>query len=86
MMNRTILEDIAEERGLPLLFADGFDDAIIGLASYRGSNQVVYSTEKCLDILANDMSYDEAIEFFSYNVEGAYLGDHTPIFIETRSE
>jgi hypothetical protein len=28
------------------------------------------------------MDYDEAMEYFSYNVEGAYVGEATPAFIE----
>lgn len=80
-MNRIELEEIAEERELPLLFADGYDDAIVGLANYRGAHQVVYSINKCIDILARDMSYDDALEYFYYNVD-AYVGEYTPIFME----
>jgi hypothetical protein len=39
---------------------------------------------KYLEILAQDMSMDEAIEFFDFNVLGAWVGDSTPIFIRTR--
>jgi hypothetical protein len=28
------------------------------------------------------MSYEEAIEYFEYNVLGAYVGENTPIFID----
>ena len=27
------------------------------------------------------MSYEDAVEFFDYNVAGAYVGESTPIFI-----
>jgi len=27
------------------------------------------------------MSYEEAIEYFDFNVTGAYVGEHTPMFI-----
>ena len=60
------------------LFADGFDDAIIGMSS----DVVVYDRDKCIAILAADMSYDEAEEYFDYNVSGAYVGEYTPLFIE----
>ncbi len=72
-------ETLREEK--PLL-ADGFDKAILGLS--RGSLRegvVVYSVEKCLDILAEDMTYEEAVEYFEYNVLGAYMGPMTPIFV-----
>ena len=28
------------------------------------------------------MSHEEAVEYFEYNQIGAYVGDHTPCFIE----
>ena len=28
-----------------------------------------------------DMSYEEAVEFFEFNVTGAYVGEHTPAFL-----
>ena len=29
------------------------------------------------------MSYEEAIDFFEFNVIGAYVGEHTPAFLES---
>ena len=28
------------------------------------------------------MSRDEALEFFDFNVSGAYVGENTPVFLE----
>lgn len=28
------------------------------------------------------MSYDEALEYFEFNVLGAYMGEKTPIWVE----
>ena len=58
-----------------------------------------YSTTKCLEILAATMELDEsdlesgedeeslkmnmAIEYFEYNIVNAWLGDGTPIFVDT---
>jgi hypothetical protein len=65
------------------LFADGFDDAIIGVARGFGEAPVVaYDRAKCIEILSRDMPEDEAEEFFSFNVIGAYVGESTPIYIE----
>ena len=58
--------------------ADGFDDAIIGIEERSG--RVIYSTSKCVKILTNDMSEEDAIEHFYFNVEGAWVGEKTPIF------
>jgi len=60
------------------LIADGFDDAIIGFDEQNW--KIVYSVRKCIDILMNDMSEMEAIEYFAFNVSGAYMGENTPIW------
>jgi hypothetical protein len=60
------------------LKADGFDKAIIGVDEF--SLQLIYSVSKCIEILCEDMSEEEALEYFSYNVSGAYVGDQTPIW------
>lgn len=66
-----------------ILMADGFDDAFIGIGSSFNSVPVaVYDRDKCIDILCKDMTYDEAQEYFEYNVIGAYVGEKTPFFIK----
>jgi hypothetical protein len=69
-----------------LLFADGFDDAIIGTASRGGETFVVYDEWLCLEtLMARDgMDLDEAREFFDFNVAGSWLGPKTPLFVNTR--
>ncbi len=67
-----------------MLKADGFDKAIIGMASiWRDGNKVdvlVYNGNKMAAMLKKDgMTYDEAVEFIEFNVEGAYVGIETPI-------
>jgi hypothetical protein len=64
------------------LVADGFDDAIIGVD--EENFRVVYDIDKVITILMrDDMSMDEAYEFYYYNIVGSYVGDNTPIFIRT---
>lgn len=65
---------------IKFLFADGFDDAIIGVAGEK----IVYSRIKCINILMtrDGMSYEDASEFFDFNVEGAYVGHKTPIWVD----
>lgn len=62
------------------LFADGFDAAVIGICTktYR----VVYSRVKCIEILSKDMDYEDAVEHFDFNVDGSYMGEKTPIFVD----
>jgi hypothetical protein len=68
-----------------VLIANGFDDAIIGIVERYGMNPVVlYNKDKCLKILQkrDGMSESEAIDFYYYNIVGAYMGEHTPCFAE----
>ena len=47
--------------------------------------RVVYETEGILKILMerDEMSYDEAAEYFDFNVAGAHMGVYTPLYLET---
>ena len=80
---RKLIHDIANDYEEEYLLADGFDAAIIGYTSMVNGcdSKVVYDHDKCIDILRKDMSEEEAIEYMSYNVTGAYVGEHTPLFI-----
>ena len=66
------------------LTADGFDEALLGFGHQFAHAVAIYDRSKCLDILiARDgMTPEEAEEHFSFNVAGAYVGDHTPVFLE----
>jgi len=66
-----------------LLKADGFDDAILGVSEQINEPiKLIYSVSKCLDILVkrDGMTRTEALEYFSFNVSGAYVGEQTPIW------
>jgi hypothetical protein len=62
--------------------ADGFDDAILGVDDDKMI--IVYSTKKVLNILmeVDEMSYEDALEHFYYNIKGSYVGEKTPLFID----
>lgn len=65
-----------------ILLLDGFDEALIGYIERAGSNTIAcYDKNKCIEILAKDMTYEEAIEYFYFNTIGAYMGEYTPCFI-----
>jgi len=82
---RKLVNDWLADIGETSIFADGFDDAIIGLSydPLAGSYRVCYSIGSCHECLMKDgdMSFDEAIEYFEYNVIGSYMGPKTPIFV-----
>ena len=78
-MLEQILEYFEEDE---FLKADGFDEAVIGVD--ERSMRLIYSVTKCLEILMvnDEMSLEEAVEYFDFNVRGAYMGDKTPIWCE----
>jgi hypothetical protein len=80
-LKEKIIDILGEDENF--LLADGFDDAFVGIGRQFGRPIAIYDKLKCIDILQEDMSYDEAEEYFRYNVEGAYVGENTPIFLET---
>lgn len=67
-----------------LMFLDGHDDAIIGVAERDGGFLVVYDQAKILRKLCrrDGMEWEEAEEFFDFNVAGAWMGEQTPIFLK----
>lgn len=71
-----------------MLKIDGFDSALVGIASVwkDGGERVdtlIYDGERIVTILCEQsgMSYDEAIEYISFNIEDAYVGENTPIIV-----
>ncbi len=56
-----------------------YEQAIIGQDD--ASLRVVYSVDKIIGILSEEMSEEEAREFYEYNILGAYMGDMTPIYV-----
>lgn len=70
-----------------MLYADGFEKAIIGIGKRCSQPDIVaYDTEKILEILQNrdGMTELEAVEYFEFNIAGAWVGEETPIFIEKK--
>jgi hypothetical protein len=77
------IEEISEINPEALL-CDGFDEAIIGMAERINLGPVVaYDVDKMLEIMVkrDGMSYEEAMEYFDYNILGAWMGENTPVFI-----
>jgi hypothetical protein len=76
------IEDINPEA----LLCDGFDEAIIGMAERINLGPVVaYDVDKMLNIMVerDGMTYEEAMEYFDYNILGAWMGENTPVYIQT---
>jgi len=67
-----------------LIFFDGLDDAIVGVVEKFGNDMaVLYSKKGIIDILMkDDMTHEDALEYFYYNIIGGYLGETTPVFLD----
>ena len=66
------------------LLANGYNSAIIGIASGFDSGRVVYSVKKMVEGCMKELSVDadEAIEWLEYNTFGAFIGEYTPIYVD----
>jgi len=87
-LKRDEIEQMVEEEVAPaeLLFADGFDECIMGLhwKAFDHETCVVYDRSKMIEqLMADDMTYQDAQEHFDFHIAGAYVGPHTPIFCTT---
>jgi hypothetical protein len=62
---------------------DGHDEAILGVVNRFGQDPILcYDYEKVISQLVTDgMSMEEAVEWFDFNIIGAWVGDGTPCFI-----
>lgn len=83
-MKYDIKLEILTEANEDALLADGFEEALIGV-SYRAGQPAVacYDYNNCIEILMEQgMSDDEALEYFEYNVLGAWVGESTPVFVD----
>ena len=81
-----IYDNIGED---DVMSADGLDDAIIGIGSRCGQpDLLVYDKAKVIDILMerDEMTHEQALEFYSFNIEGAWVGEGTPIWLERFDE
>lgn len=60
--------------------ADGFDECLIG---YFTDGTACYGADLMIGVLMSrdGMSYDDALEYFHYNIEGSYVGEFTPRYM-----
>ena len=88
------INEFAEELDEDLLFLGieprDFEEAIIGIVHRFGANPIVsYDYDKVIKIFENQFKesgsedpYQDAIEWFDFNVIGAWMGDGTPCFVK----
>jgi len=83
-MPAAIIEEL-QEMNPDALYADGFEDALIGIARRCSQPSLaVYDYDKGIEIIMKDGgTYEEAVEHMEFNVVGAWVGEHTPIWMVT---
>jgi hypothetical protein len=66
-----------------ILVADGFEKALLGVGRRALQPDIaVYDEDKCIEVLMSQgMDRETAIEYFEFNVVGAWVGDKTPLFL-----
>ena len=76
-----------------ILLADGFEEAFLGVGSTFNDEPIaIYDKHKCLDLLIKDFKrenqgsdtdyYEQALEYFYYDILGSYVGEKAPIFLD----
>lgn len=63
-----------------MLTADGFDSCLIGKDS---KERAIYDADAMISVMVerDDMTREDAEEFFWFNIDGAYMGDDTPVYV-----
>jgi len=79
-------EEVLADANPDALFMDGLDEAIIGITVGQSgmSYVVVYDEQKIIEILMEDeeLSEEDAWDHYGFNVQGAYVGENTPIIVK----
>lgn len=76
--------DYLKENNPNSIILDGLDSCIIGTQGSAEEMRAVYDSNKIINHFMNEMSYEDACEFYSFNVERAipYMGIYAPLIIE----
>ena len=83
---RLVEEALAEIEVEECIILDGLDSAIAGIGSQYGKpTLVVYDEALIIKTLVDDqeMTLDEAWEYYEFNIKHAYYGEGTPIIMQT---
>ena len=61
------------------------DKAFVGFVERSGQPAAAcYDRQKVIEILIDQgMSSEDAVEYFEFNINGAYVGEYTPFYLTT---
>ena len=81
---RAATERALEDLNPEAIWFDGVEDAIVGIGCQYSKNRVVvYEEDRIIFTLISDseMEYEEAWEYYSFNIQGMWVGENTPIIM-----
>ncbi len=80
----TTIREQLQEVEPEALFAHDLDDALVGIVRQAHRLFACYSMKKIIEILMerDQMSITDALEFYDYNIVGAFVGEYTPVFLQ----
>ena len=80
-----LTEEVKDQLAPETIILDGFDDCVVGVVStFNVSMLLLYDIEKIIRKLMkrDEMTWEEAVEYYAYNIRGGYYGKFSPIFLE----
>ena len=87
MTRADLIESLNDDENLIFLEGPEFDAAIVGVIERFGQPRILcYDYTKVLKILCKQgMSAEDAVEWYEFNIIGAWMGDETPCFLHRPS-
>ena len=77
-----LTKDFIDTMAEGAIILDGFEDCIIGITEECGNGpRLLYSVKSIINKLMDDMSEEDALEYYQYNILGGYFGEQNPIFL-----
>jgi len=64
------------------LYPDGYENEIIGIVMTYNRHLFLMDSDAIINKMINEehITFEEAQEYFDYNIKGAYVGENTPVF------
>ena len=85
--SKDLIKEILADENPDAYIYDGADDAILGLVYLDTGPVLAYSYAAYVSIFMerDGMTFEEAVEFFDFNVAGLKLGEHQPLIVDDTS-
>lgn len=86
MKRQTIIDKYCgAQESLIFLEPEEMDAALVGVVQGpNGLFAACYSEPKIIKMLMDqdNISFEEALEFYNFNILGSYMGESTPVFLD----